>query len=42
VLDAWAAGDGEAFAAPFSDGAVFVAFDGSVLRGREQIAAVHQ
>jgi uncharacterized protein (TIGR02246 family) len=42
VLDAWAAGDGEAFAAPFSDDAVFVAFDGSVVRGREQIAAVHQ
>jgi uncharacterized protein (TIGR02246 family) len=42
VLDAWAAGDGGAFAAPFSDDAVFVGFDGSVMRGREQIAAVHQ
>lgn len=42
VLDAWGAGDGEAFAAPFSDDAVFVAFDGTVMRGREQIAAEHQ
>jgi uncharacterized protein (TIGR02246 family) len=42
MLDAWGAGDGEAFAAPFSDDAVFVGFDGSVMRGREQIARVHQ
>jgi uncharacterized protein (TIGR02246 family) len=42
VLDAWRAGDGQAFAAPFSDAAVFVGFDGSVMRGREQIASVHQ
>lgn len=42
MLDAWGAGDGGAFAAPFSDDAVFVAFDGSVLRGRSQIAAAHQ
>jgi uncharacterized protein (TIGR02246 family) len=42
VLDAWRAGDGRAFAAPFSDDAVFVGFDGSVMRGRGQIASVHQ
>jgi uncharacterized protein (TIGR02246 family) len=42
VLDAWRAGDGQAFAAPFSDDAVFVGFDGSVMRGRGQIASVHQ
>jgi uncharacterized protein (TIGR02246 family) len=42
VLDAWAAGDGEAFAAPFSEDALFIGFDGSVMRGREQIAATHQ
>jgi uncharacterized protein (TIGR02246 family) len=42
MLDAWGAGDGAAFAAPFSDDAVFVAFDGSVLVGRAQIAATHQ
>jgi uncharacterized protein (TIGR02246 family) len=42
VLDAWVAGDGAAFAAPFSEDAVFVAFDGSVMRGRDRIAAAHQ
>ena len=42
MLDAWSAGDGEAFATPFSDEAVLVGFDGSVMRGREQIATVHQ
>jgi uncharacterized protein (TIGR02246 family) len=42
MLEAWGAGDGEAFAAPFSDDALFIGFDGSVMRGREQIAATHQ
>jgi uncharacterized protein (TIGR02246 family) len=42
MLEAWGAGDGEAFAAPFSDGAVFIGFDGSVMRGRQQIASTHQ
>jgi uncharacterized protein (TIGR02246 family) len=42
MLDAWDSGDGEAFAAPFRDDAVFVGFDGSAMRGREQIATVHQ
>ena len=42
MLEAWGAGDGEAFAAPFSDDALFIGFDGSVMRGRQQIAATHQ
>jgi uncharacterized protein (TIGR02246 family) len=42
MLEAWGAGDGEAFAAPFSDDALFIGFDGSMMRGREQIAATHQ
>jgi uncharacterized protein (TIGR02246 family) len=42
MLEAWGAGDGEAFAAPFSDDAVFTGFDGSVMRGRRQIASTHQ
>jgi uncharacterized protein (TIGR02246 family) len=42
VLQAWDAGDGEAFAAPFSDDALFIGFDGSVMHGREQIASSHQ
>jgi uncharacterized protein (TIGR02246 family) len=40
ALDAWGAGNG--FAAPFSDDALFIGFDGSVMRGRRQIAATHQ
>jgi uncharacterized protein (TIGR02246 family) len=42
MLEAWGAGDGPAFAAPFSDDALFIGFDGSVMRGGEQIAATHQ
>ena len=42
MLEAWGAGDGEAFAAPFSDDALFIGFDGSVMRGRQQIASTHQ
>jgi uncharacterized protein (TIGR02246 family) len=42
VLDGWNSGDGAAFAAPFRPDAHFVAFDGSVTRGREQIAETHQ
>ena len=39
---AWRVGDAKRFAAPFSDDARFVAFDGSVLVGPEQIAAYHE
>jgi uncharacterized protein (TIGR02246 family) len=42
VLTGWNAGSGEAFGAPFSRDAVFIGFDGSVQRGREQIASAHQ
>ena len=42
MLDAWAAGDGEGFAAPFSEDALFIGFDGSLMRGRAPIAATHQ
>jgi len=42
LLEAWNEGDAEAFASPFSDDAYFVPFDGSVLVGRERIAAAHQ
>jgi uncharacterized protein (TIGR02246 family) len=42
MLEAWDAGDGEAFSAPFSADALFIGFDGSVMRGRQQIAATHQ
>jgi uncharacterized protein (TIGR02246 family) len=42
VLAGWNEASGDAFAAPFSEDADFVAFDGSVARGRERIAQAHQ
>jgi uncharacterized protein (TIGR02246 family) len=42
LLDGWNQGSGEAFAAPFAEDAHLVAFDGSILRGRKQIAEVQQ
>ena len=42
MIDAWNAGDAEAFAAPFTDEANFVAFEGTHLKGRREIAAFHQ
>jgi uncharacterized protein (TIGR02246 family) len=42
MIDAWNAGDGEAFASPFSDTADFIAFEGTRLKGRAEIAAFHQ
>jgi uncharacterized protein (TIGR02246 family) len=41
-LEGWNQGNGAAFAAPFSTDADFIAFDGSLLHGRAQIAQVHQ
>lgn len=38
---AWQAGDAEAFAQAFSEDALFVAFNGSRLRGRSAIADFH-
>ena len=42
LVDAWNRGDAREFAAPFSDDAEFIAFEGTHLRGREQIVAFHQ
>ncbi len=42
VLDGWNQGNGASFAAPFTDSADFIAFDGTQLTSREQIATVHQ
>jgi hypothetical protein len=38
----WNEASGDAFAAPFSEDAEFVGFDGSVTRGRKRIAEAHQ
>jgi uncharacterized protein (TIGR02246 family) len=42
VLEGWNTGSGERFAAPFTDPCDFIAFDGTHLTSREQIATVHQ
>lgn len=42
MIAAWNAGDGAAFAAPFSETADFIAFEGTHLVGRRAIAEFHQ
>jgi uncharacterized protein (TIGR02246 family) len=42
MIDAWNAGDAAAFAAPFTHEAGFVAFEGTHLKGRREIASFHQ
>ena len=42
MIDAWNRGDAREFAAPFAGNADFIAFEGTHLRGREQIIAFHQ
>ncbi|NJO43225.1 MAG: SgcJ/EcaC family oxidoreductase [Cyanobacteria bacterium RU_5_0] len=42
MIDAWNRGSGEGFAAPFSETADFLTFEGTHLKGRKEIAAFHQ
>ena len=42
MVDAWNHGDGEAFASRFTDDADFIAFEGTHLKGRRDIASFHQ
>ncbi len=42
MIAAWNRGDDEAFAAPFSDTADFIAFEGTHLHGRAEIHAFHR
>jgi uncharacterized protein (TIGR02246 family) len=42
MADGWQRGDGQLFAQPFSKEAHFVAFDGSIHHGADEIAAFHQ
>jgi uncharacterized protein (TIGR02246 family) len=42
MIAAWNAGDATAFAAPFSEDATFIAFEGTKLEGRSAIVAFHQ
>jgi uncharacterized protein (TIGR02246 family) len=42
MIDGWNQGSGEGFAAPFAEDGDQVAFDGTRLQGRQQIAEFHQ
>lgn len=42
MADAWNRGDADGFAARFSDTADFIAFEGTHLTGRDEIAAFHR
>lgn len=42
IVDGWNRGDAEAMAAVFDEDADYIVFNGIVLKGREQIAKVHQ
>jgi uncharacterized protein (TIGR02246 family) len=42
MVEAWNRGSGAGFAAPFAPDADFIAFEGSQLKGRSQIAQFHQ
>jgi uncharacterized protein (TIGR02246 family) len=42
LLDAWNKGDGTTYGACFTENADYIVFDGSHLKGRQQIATAHQ
>jgi uncharacterized protein (TIGR02246 family) len=42
MIEAWNKGSGADFAAPFTESADFIAFEGTHLKGREEITAFHQ
>lgn len=42
MVEAWNQGSGEGFAAPFTENADFIAFEGTHLKGRQAIAEFHQ
>jgi uncharacterized protein (TIGR02246 family) len=42
LLDDWGRGDGEAYGSRFTEDADYVAFDGTLTRGRREISASHQ
>ena len=42
LVRGWAEGDGPAYAMPFAEDGWFIAFDGTLLRGRTEIGAFHQ
>jgi len=42
MINGWNSGSGDAFAAPFSDDSDFIGFDGTHMKGRQEIASFHQ
>ena len=42
LMDGWNKGSGEAFAAPFAEDGDLVGFDGTHLKGRQEITSFHQ
>jgi uncharacterized protein (TIGR02246 family) len=42
MIDGWNAVNGDAFAAPYTDDSDFIGFDGTYMKGRQEIASFHQ
>ena len=42
MVDGWNRGSGEVFAAPYAQDGVLVGYDGTYLKGRREIASLHQ
>ena len=42
MTDGWNKGSGQAFAATYTDDSDFIGFDGTYMKGRQQIASFHQ
>ena len=42
MIGGWNKGSGQAFAATYTDDSDFIGFDGTYMKGRQQIASFHQ
>jgi uncharacterized protein (TIGR02246 family) len=42
TIDGWNKASGDAFAAPYTDDSDFIGFDGTYMKGRQEIASFHQ
>jgi uncharacterized protein (TIGR02246 family) len=42
MIDGWNASSGNEFAAPYTDDSDFIGFDGTYMKGRQEIASFHQ
>jgi uncharacterized protein (TIGR02246 family) len=42
MIYGWNAGRGDAFAAPYTDDSDFIGFDGTYMKGRQEVASFHQ